>query len=174
MAEDQEAPEEGEEGAPKKKGGMMSTIIVGLACGFAGFAVPLILPPGVMSGTPEKEEVENKLEIPDPEGTPEFIAFGEAVVNLDEGRLNRYLRVNIALQVDKAQKAKIEEILTAKKAILRSWLLSYVSDQTMDEIRGAAGQNRLRRAIRDQFNNTLFSDGFDRIEDVLFEDFNIQ
>ena len=174
MADDDRREDDGsDEDAPKKKGGMLSTIIVGLVCGMVGFAVPMVMPAGDDTEKPDTEK-QSTMDIPDPEGVPDFVSFGEAVVNLDEGRLNRYLRVNVSLQIDKAQKLKIEELLKTKKAILRSWLLSYISDQSMEDIRGAAGQNRLRRAIRDQFNNTLFEDGFDRIEDVLFEDFNIQ
>jgi flagellar basal body-associated protein FliL len=44
----------------------------------------------------------------------------------------------------------------------------------MDQIRGAAGQNRIRRQIQDHMNTTLFDDGYDHIHDVLFEEFNVQ
>jgi flagellar basal body-associated protein FliL len=44
----------------------------------------------------------------------------------------------------------------------------------MEDLRGAAGQNRLRREIQDHFNTVLFEDGYDRIREVLFEEFNVQ
>ena len=34
--------------------------------------------------------------------------------------------------------------------------------------------NRIRREIRDQFNTILFPDGYDRIEQVLFQQYNVQ
>ena len=64
--------------------------------------------------------------------------------------------------------------IEAKKIILRNWLLSKISDLDLDDIRGGAGQNRLRREIREQFNAVLCPDGYDEIHDVLFEEFNVQ
>ena len=108
------------------------------------------------------------------EQLPAFVPFGETVVNLDEGRLNRYLRVSITMQVDQDQADEITKDVEKHRAILKSWLLSYLSDKGMDEIRGAAGQNRLRREIQDHFNSVLSSDTPDRVHDILFEEFNIQ
>ncbi len=105
---------------------------------------------------------------------PAFIQFGDIVVNLDETRLNRYLRLNMTLQVHADEHDDISKIVEERKATLKSWLLSYLSDRTLEEIRGASGQNRLRREIMDQFYTLLFPDGHDRIHDVLFEEFNIQ
>ncbi|MCA9228196.1 MAG: flagellar basal body-associated FliL family protein, partial [Planctomycetales bacterium] len=82
------------------------------------------------------------------------------------------LKVN--LQVDKAQADGITKMLEQKKPILKNWLLSYLSDKGMDDIRGRVGQNRLRREIQDHFNTVLFADGYDRIHDVLFDEFNVQ
>ena len=88
--------------------------------------------------------------------------------------MNRYLRIGITLQVQADDEQFVTEQLTMKKAILRSWLISYLADVSMEDIRGAAGQNRLRREIQDHFNSTLFEDGYDRIHDILFEEFNVQ
>ncbi len=109
-----------------------------------------------------------------------FLPFGEpgkdqsVVVNLDEGRMSRYLRVAITLQIPKAQEENFKKQIEAKKIVLRNWLLSKISDLDLDDIRGAAGQNRLRREIREQFNAVLCPDGYDQIYDVLFEEFNVQ
>ncbi len=109
-----------------------------------------------------------------------FLPFGEpgkdqsVVVNLDEGRMSRYLRVAISLQIPKSQEETFKKQIEAKKIVLRNWLLSKISDLDLDDIRGAAGQNRLRREIREQFNAVLCPDGYDQIYDVLFEEFNVQ
>lgn len=109
-----------------------------------------------------------------------FLPFGEpgkdqsVVVNLDEGRMSRYLRVAITLQIPKSQEQTFKNQIEAKKIVLRNWLLSKISDLDLDDIRGAAGQNRLRREIREQFNAVLCPDGYDQIYDVLFEEFNVQ
>jgi len=109
-----------------------------------------------------------------------FLPFGEpgkdqsVVVNLDEGRMSRYLRIAISLQIPKSQEEKFKKQIETKKIVLRNWLLSKISDLDLDDIRGAAGQNRLRREIREQFNAVLCPDGYDQIYDVLFEEFNVQ
>ncbi len=103
-----------------------------------------------------------------------FVPFGEIVVNLDDGRLSRYLRVNVTLQVSRNDSTLVEKRIGEKHAILRDWIVGNLSDKTMDDIRGAAGQNRVRREIHDQFNTILFPDGPDRIQEILFEEFNVQ
>jgi flagellar basal body-associated protein FliL len=109
-----------------------------------------------------------------------FMPFGdpgkdqEVVVNLDEGRMSRYLRVAISLQIPKSQELTFKAKVDAKRILLRNWLLSKISDLDLEDIRGAAGQNRLRREIRDHFNSVLCPDGYDQIYDVLFEEFNVQ
>ena len=105
---------------------------------------------------------------------PAFVSFGDVVVNLAEERLTRYLRVKIILVISEADQKEFVEALPNKKAILKHWLISYLSDRSIQEVTGAAGVNRLRREILDQFNALLYPDGAERIRDVLFEEFNVQ
>lgn len=154
---------------PQRSGALRGLIIcavVAIAAGVGGFAVPLLFPTLVGGGPVEPVAETSPL--------PAFVPFGETVVNLDEGRLNRYLRVSITLQVDHDQAEDITQGVEKNRAIMKSWLLSYLSDKGMDDIRGAAGQNRLRREIQDQFNSVLSPEGYERVHDVLFEEFNIQ
>jgi flagellar basal body-associated protein FliL len=78
--------------------------------------------------------------------------------------------MQIPMSVEEDFKKRVE----AKRILLRNWLLSKISDLDLEDIRGAAGQNRLRREIRDHFNSVLCPDGYDQIYDVLFEEFNVQ
>ena len=103
-----------------------------------------------------------------------FVNFGDIVVNLDEGKLNRYLRLKIMLQVRTKDEAQVTAEIEAQRVVLKNWLLSFLSDKELADIRGAAGQGMLRREIQEYFNTTLFPDGKDRIYDVLFDEFNIQ
>lgn len=154
--------------APKKGklGGLIVMGAVVAVCGFAGFFVPYVFP----AAFGLDPEVLNK---PDA-APPAFISFGDTLVNLDEGRLNRYLRVKLTLQVPSHHTDEVEAALAKHRSILKNWLLSYLGDKSMDDIRGAAGQNRLRREIQDYFNSVLSSDVEERVQDVLFEEFNIQ
>lgn len=151
--------------------GVIGWIAVGVLGAAAGFAVPFFLPTAEVTQAEEPEATYYELLPPD---KAMFIEFGEVTVNLDEGRMNRYLRLKISLQINKDEEESILETLEKRRLILRNWLLSHLSDKDLDSIRGAAGQNMLRREIRDQFNTVLFPDGYDRIHDVLFEEFNVQ
>jgi flagellar basal body-associated protein FliL len=157
-------------GADKKSGllrTLMIPLVVGVVCAGLGFAIPMAFPSllGVES---------DPVEAPPP--APSFVQFGDVVVNLNEGRMNRYLRLKITLQVavPPEEIPQIEQEVTKHKAILTSWLLGYLADMSMEDIRGAAGQNRLRREIHDQFNLVMFPDTEGEIKDVLFEEFNVQ
>ncbi|MFG0333912.1 MAG: flagellar basal body-associated protein FliL [Maioricimonas sp. JB049] len=153
--------------------GLIGWIAVGLIAAAAGFAVPFLLPTAEATKLDETETRASYYELLPPEKAM-FLEFGEVTVNLDEGRMNRYLRLKISLQINKDEEESIKKTLEKRRLILRNWLLSHLSDKDLDSIRGAAGQNMLRREIRNQFNTVMFPDGYDRIHDVLFEEFNVQ
>ncbi len=172
MSDEKQQPE-GEEEPKKGKMGMIVVPVLVAVSAAAGFAVPRMMGGEEEPAVATEEQVE-KLEIPDPTGEPAFVDFGAVVANLNDGRMTRYLKLGISLQVDKAQLMEIEKLHEEREAILRNWLLSHMADKAMDDIRGAAGQNRLRSEIKEQFNAVLFADGVDRIHDVLFQEFNVQ
>ena len=169
MAED--TAEVAEDVQEEKKGGLIKTlmipVIVGVVCAGIGFAIPMAFPSLIGADSPVEEvgPVE-----------PLFLKFGEVVVNLNEGGMSRYLRLGITLQVagTAEEEPELTELIETKRSIMTSWLLGYLADMGMDDVRGAAGQNRLRREINDQFNWVLFPDGEQKVDDILFEDFNIQ
>jgi flagellar basal body-associated protein FliL len=107
-------------------------------------------------------------------GKPSFLSFGQMIVNLNSDRMNRYLRMNLSLQVNDDDYDMVSEELEHRKLQLKSWLVAYLSDVGVDDVRGTAGQNRLRRDIQDHMNTILFEDGVDRIQDILFEEFTVQ
>ncbi|WP_437187503.1 flagellar basal body-associated FliL family protein [Planctomicrobium sp. SH668] len=103
-----------------------------------------------------------------------FLPYREVTVNLDEARMNRYLRIKIVLHIREADEKLITAAIAKNDLILRNWMVSHLSDKELDDIRGKAGLNMLRREIRDYFNSTLFDDKYERIYDVLFDEFNVQ
>ncbi len=146
--------------------------IVGIACGVAGVFVPrLVMGTGKGDQEPQEARVEEK---PKEETKVAFVPFGDVVVNLNEPRLNRYVRVNISLEVAESDLAEVTAAVEQNKPLLRNWLIAYLSDKQLDEIRGAVGLNRLRREIRDAFNRLLFDGDEEKIRGVLLEEFNIQ
>ncbi len=126
--------------------------------------------------TEETGHAEAAAKLPLPGEEAAFVNFDEAPItlNLNDARLNRYLRLKLTIQVEQKHQEEITKALEQKKAILKNWLSGYFLDKSVEDIRGTAGQNRLRREILDQFNVVLFPDGYERIHDVLFEEFNVQ
>lgn len=169
MAEENNEPEQ----ASTKSSGpgiVMWLIMVIVAVG-GGVAAPILI--GQMGGSTDAEEVETPAE-PDPDEEVVFIEFDEVTVNLDEARFSRYLRINFSLQVAKSQEIDVTALVEAKKAILKNWLQVHVSEKSTDDLRGKFGRNRLRREMLDYFNKVLFTDGIERIQDVLFREFHVQ
>lgn len=155
-----------DETASAPKGGMKKWLFLGIAALLAvgaGVALPMFLVPKGAPPTPSREPKKAAL-----------IPFGEVVVNLGEERLTRYLRVKLLLVVDHTQEKAITELLAKQRPFLKSWLISYLSDQSLQEVSRAAGVNRVRREILDRFNAMLFPDGAERIQDLLFDEFVVQ
>ena len=164
MAGEEAAVEEKKAKSPLMMNIIVSSVI-GLISGGLGFGLFAFLP-GMLSDDAAEEVVE---ELP-----PVYVPFGDVVVNLDEGRLTRYLRISITLQVDAENEMAVTEGVETNRSVLRNWLISYLSDKDMEGIRGAAGQHRLRREIQNQYNLILAPDGLDVVQDVLFEEFTVQ
>jgi flagellar basal body-associated protein FliL len=157
----------------KAKGGpgMMVMIVVAVLAVGAGFAMPRLFLAGGAAKPPAEKETKK----------PAIVPFGEVVVNLggaDEEktptRLTRYLRVKIILVVDGKEEKVTADHIQKQKAYLKSWLISFLSDQSVQDVSRATGVNRVRREIRDQFNAILFPDGAEKVLDVLFDEFQVQ
>lgn len=103
-----------------------------------------------------------------------YVPFGELIVNLNEERLTRYLKVKILLVCDAREEKPLGDLVQKKKPLLRNWLIAHLSDKALQEISGAAGMNKLRREIWHQFNAELYPDGSERIADIFFEEFVVQ
>jgi flagellar protein FliL len=157
---------------PAKKGGLLNLLLLGgisVIAGAAGFAAPMVLGHGNFGfggGTDNTTETTGS--------KTAFISFGEVTVNLAEERLTRYLRVKIILVVDAPQEKAVDATVKQQKVVLKNWVISHLSDKSLEEVKGASGVNRLRREIQDQFNSVLFPDGTERIRDVLFDEFVVQ
>ena len=136
-----------------------------------GTATPFVV--AQMKKPPSEEPVE-KVEEPEPEKEVDFIPFDEVTVNLDEARFSRYLKINFSLQVSKSQKPEIETLVKAKTAILKNWIQIHLAEKGTEDLRGRFGRNRVRREMKDFFNEVLFEDGIERIQDVLFDQFHVQ
>jgi flagellar basal body-associated protein FliL len=149
----------------------MVWILVSAVSAGAGFAVPTFLSGKAHSPGHDAQTVDEDKEAASRSAE---VAFPAVNVNLNEGTLTRYLRLKFSLQVNAADEKKVTDAVEDKRLLLQSWLLSHLADKQIAEIRGTAGQNMVRREILEKFNSFLFADGYDRVTDVLFEEFNVQ
>jgi len=95
-------------------------------------------------------------------------------VNLDEPRLARYVHATITLAIPEEEFAAAAPAIDAKMLVLRDWLTVYLASLTLDEVRGPASLNRMRREILDAFNQELWPDQKPKIRKVLFKEFAVK
>jgi len=164
-----------EKAEPPAKSGTRMTLILCLAFGLlalaAGGAVPYFLLRAQNADTHAKQEETHA------QGSAvkhSYVQFGEVVVNLNEDRLTRYLKVKILLVCDAREEKALNDLVQKKKPILKNWLIAQLSDKSLQEVSGASGVNKLRREIWHQFNTELYSDGSEKILDIFFEEFVVQ
>lgn len=156
---------------PKGGGGFLMTLIIGLCSIVSGVSAPYVVAELTKPAAPTEAEV---MDEPDLEEEVDFIQFDEVTVNLDEARFARFLRIKFSLQVAKSQKAEIEEMVKAKSVVFKNWIQIQLSEKSTEDLKGRYGRNGIRRELLDFFNKVLFEDGVERIQDILFDEFQVQ
>lgn len=163
-----------ETSAPPAKGGGKMTLILLAVCGSLALAAGGVVPYFLMHESPHNEHSKDNSHH-DTSGKHAYVPFGDpVVVNLNEDRLTRYLKIKILLVVDARDEKTVADLVLKKKPALRNWLIANLSDKSLPEVSGAAGLNKMRREIWHQFNGELFSDGSEKVLDIFFEEFVVQ
>jgi flagellar basal body-associated protein FliL len=103
-----------------------------------------------------------------------YYDFEPIIVNLDEPRLARYIRVTITLVIKAENHDAAKATLDRRKPELKNWLTTYFASCTLDNVRGAPSMNRLRREILDAFTQQLWPNQKPLVEQVLFKEFAVQ
>lgn len=172
--------DENESGADEKKksGGMLSKLIIWgivfvMGAG-TGVAVPMFVLPPASKDSGKSVVDKNRMDIPEADEKLGFVEFDEVVVNLNDDRYSRYLTCTFSLQVAASQQEAIQKLVDDQNVVLKNWLIAHLRDKKLEDVRGKLGHNLLRREIHDKFNAMLFTDGIERIQDVLFQDFKVQ
>ena len=140
-----------------------------------GVSVPLLLmSPSASVANARGPSDSARMDIPEPDDQVAFIDFDEVVVNLNDVRYSRYVTCTFSLQIAKSQELAIQKLVDEREVVLKNWLIAHLRDKKLEDVRGKLGHNTLRREIHDKFNEMLFTDGIERIVDVLFQDFKVQ
>lgn len=163
-----------ETAAPPAKRGGKSMLILLAACGVlalaAGGAVPYFLLHDSASSKHDTDDGHRASS-----SKQAYVPFGDpVVVNLNEDRLTRYLKIKILLVVDAGEEKTVGELVLKKKPALKNWLIANLSDKSLSEVSGAAGLNKMRREIWHQFNSELFPGSAEKVLDIFFEEFVVQ
>jgi flagellar basal body-associated protein FliL len=156
-------------GPAAKKRGKLPLIVVCLVGISAGAGLPMVVNVPALLG--KKVEAKPK---PKHDHNTVAIPFGDVVVNLAEDRMNRYLRMKIALKVDEEEEKAAILLVTKHKAALKSKLISYLSGKSLKDVSGSVGVNKLQREILERFEDILYPDAESRLREVLFEEYVVQ
>jgi len=161
---------------------------VAIAAGGAGYAVAILTPDqsplapasarAEEEQAPETETGETD-EAPPPkpaEDTENYLYkdLESITVNLDEPRLARYVHATITLGMLQEDFPAASQRIDAKTRVLRDWLTVYLASLTLDDVRGSANLNRIRREILDAFNQELWPESKPLIRKVLFKEFAVK
>jgi len=163
---------------PTKKGkGKMMWIVVCVLCIGGGAAVPMFVNlPALLGKGGEDPEAEKKKKKKHGEEKLVSVPFTDAVVNLADDRMTRYLRVKIVLLTDEEHEKELTELITKHKAAMKSWMISHLAGKTLKDVSGTLGVNRTQREMLERFEEMLYPDshGHGHLKNVLFEEYVVQ
>ena len=167
----------GDEGG---SGGILSKIlrlalpvgILVLAAGAGYFANQMT---GGSGGTPSKATAEEG-DPPPPSDDEEYkyYVMKPITANPNVPRLERYISVTLTLAIRKDDYEKAKKVIKKRMPELKNSLILYLSDCSLDEIRGKKNLNRILREIQDSFNERLWPDQRPLIAKVGYERWVIQ
>ena len=176
--------------APPRKGKLFLFLCAGvaLATGGAGYAVAVftagespLAPASAQAGEEQPTEAEpaaadDAAAAKPAEEADNYIYkdLESITVNLDEPRLARYVHATITLAILQEDFEAAAQRIDGENRVLRDWLTVYLTSLTLDDVRGAANLNRIRREILDAFNQELWPESKPLIRKVLFKEFAVK
>ncbi|MBN2133967.1 MAG: flagellar basal body-associated FliL family protein [Sedimentisphaerales bacterium] len=183
---DLEGIENPQNAEPEKrpKRGILSWLIPALVvvlCASAGFVVGRLF--GTRGGAKTASaaeqsasfEAQSALDTKGEDGTNWYYDMEPVVGNLNEPGVSRYVRVSLTLEMDSGMEQKQGiAFLESKTPLLKHWLTLYLSNQTIEDIRGEKRLRHVQAEISSSFNQGLFPEGKQHIKRVLFKELSIQ
>jgi len=180
--------EQDAQGKEPKKGGKgtlltwLIPVLTLIVCAGAGFAVSRLFgtrgPAQNVAAAQPAETLDvgqmPPLNAADTEATW-YYDLESVVANLNEPNVTRYVRVTLTLEVGNgmAQKDGVP-FLEQKGPLLKNWLTLFMSNQTVEDIRGERNLRQVQAQIADMFNQGLFPNSKPCIRRVLFKELSIQ
>jgi flagellar basal body-associated protein FliL len=81
------------------------------------------------------------------------------VINLNEPQVTRYLRVIFSLAINDDDYSAAEADIIKKSHEMNNYLIIYLSNLSLEEVRGKKNINRVRREVQDSLNDRLWPGG---------------
>jgi len=170
------APEQTPE--KKRRSGALNTIItlaviVAISCAAGLVVTRIAVLPRLGSSGGKGVEGDDLVEKPNKQeqtGAPIFYDPIELIVNIEDkaASMDRFLIVEISLQME--TESLREEVASIEPKI-KNQLIGVLRSKTYDDLKGARGQDKLRRELVEKANALLESG---RVVDAFFSKFQIQ
>ena len=170
------------EGGGSKLMTFLAPALALIVCGGAGFAVSRLFGTGGSAqnvGAAESANAEAADPLPplneaDPTATW-YYDMEPVLVNLNEPNVSRYVRITLTLEFGNGMaEADGVPFLDQRKPLLKNWLTLFMSNRTIEDIRGESHLRRVQTQITDMFNQGLFADQKPCLKRVLFKELSIQ
>jgi flagellar FliL protein len=155
--------------APRKKGKKLVLAVVCLFFTGAGAAFPMLVPVSSMFAKSKEDKGKEKKD-----AKTAIVPFGDVVVNLSEDRLQRYLRVKVAILAEADAEKEVTDLITKKKAAVKSAMIAHLAGKSLKDVSGSVGVTRTQRELLERIEDVLYPDGNSRIKAVLFEEYVVQ
>ncbi|MBT3198279.1 MAG: hypothetical protein HN350_00015 [Phycisphaerales bacterium] len=131
---------------------------------------------------PAQVEAQEEVEPSEPEKTPPvdsdqgyvYFDLEPIITNLNEPQATRYIKVIFSLGSLEEDKAEVEAAIAKKTHELKNHLLIYLSNLSLNDVRGAKNINRVRREVQDSINERLWPSGRPMIANVSLKDWIVQ
>lgn len=157
------------EAAPKKKSKKFLILAICLIFGGGGAAFPMVVNVPALVGKSKEDKGKEKKD-----AKTAIVPFGDVVVNLSEDRLQRYLRVKMAILAEAEAEKEVTDLVTKKKAAIKSAMITHLAGKSVKDVSGSSGVTRTQRELLERIEDVLYPDGNSRIKSVLFEEYVVQ
>lgn len=163
------APGSPADAAPRKKGRKMMLAAVCVVFISAGAAFPMVVNVPALMTKPHADKPKDKKE-----AKTAIVPFGDVVVNLSEDRLQRYLRVKVAVLADADGEKDVTDLLTKRKAAVKNAMIQHLAGKTLKDVSGSVGVTRMQRELLERIEEVLYPDGGSHLKAILFEEYVVQ
>lgn len=152
----------------------VGVVVIMAVAGHLASGLGASAPAQATAGEQEPQAAPPSGDWPSPGETYTYYDLETIIVNLSEPRLTRYLRATLTLATRPDDYKAAVDTIKKRMPELRNWLILYLSDCSVEEVRGAKNLNRIQRELQDSLNQRLWPGARPLIVKVGFKEWNVQ